>query len=317
MKKKVLALAVLAVTGASAQTTITFDDLTIPADTFYNGSDLAGEFVSGGLTFTNDYNDQFDYWSGWSYSNMTDVVTQGAENQYSAFPGSGGDGSDNYAVNYSGYLHLGVPRLLESVQITNTTWTALSMQNGDQFGKVFGSPNNANGDPDGTNGEDYFRLLIIGCDADTNAIDTVTFYLADYRFANNDDDYIVDTWETVDLSELGEVTYLNFKLESSDVSFGYINTPGYFALDNLKFGTVGLTEHTIPAFQLYPNPANDHITIDGQAGSVRIYNATGSLIWNGASDGLLTLSTDNWNAGCYFVELTNATGVTRSTLIKR
>ena len=80
---------------------------------------------------------------------------------------------------------------------------------------------------------DWFVLTIIGKDSQGLVTDTVDFYLADYTFADNNQDYIVDTWEYVDLTSLGAVESLEFTLSSSDVGQWGMNTPGYFAMDNL------------------------------------------------------------------------------------
>ena len=62
---------------------------------------------------------------------------------------------------------------------------------------------------------------------------SVDFYLADYRYADSSQDYIVNAWEYIDLSSLGSVDELSFSLSSSDNgSFG-MNTPNYFAIDNI------------------------------------------------------------------------------------
>jgi hypothetical protein len=67
---------------------------------------------------------------------------------------------------------------------------------------------------------------------------SVTFRLADYTFTNNAQDYIVDEWTLVDLAGLGSAASLNFSWASTDMSFGFINTPTYVALDNLSFTAV-------------------------------------------------------------------------------
>ena len=59
------------------------------------------------------------------------------------------------------------------------------------------------------------------------------FYLADYRFADNGLDYIVDDWSWVDLTSLGAVDKLQFGLSSTDNGFFGMNTPAYFAMDNM------------------------------------------------------------------------------------
>src|SRR5207249_4062813 len=113
-----------------------------------------------------------------------------------------------------------------SARIANTTYAALSMLNGDSFAKKFGG---ASG-----NDPDYFLLTITGLDSQQHSTGSVDFYLADYRFANNAQDYIVSDWTTVDLSSLGlDTQTLSFGLTSSDVGDYGMNTPAYFALDNL------------------------------------------------------------------------------------
>jgi hypothetical protein len=99
------------------------------------------------------------------------------------------------------------------------------MRNGDAFAKKFGGV--TGDDPD------WFKLTIIGLDGVGAQIGSVEFYLADFRFADNGQDYIVEDWTFVDLSSLGAVRGLDFALESSDTAFGFLNTPSYFALDDI------------------------------------------------------------------------------------
>jgi hypothetical protein len=309
----------MAVTGTFAQqTTVTFDDLSLAPETHYDGSDSSGGFTSGGVFFANEYDMQFQYWSnGFIYSNTTDVTTAGYTNDFSAYTGGGANGSANYAMNYNGDIDFGSEKIVTSMQVTNSTYAALSMLNGDSFGKQFGSPNNAQGTPDGTNGEDFFRLLITGYDGDNDSIGTVTFYLADYRFADSLQDYIVDTWETVDLSPLGTVRYLDFTLESSDNgSFG-MNTPAYFALDNLVYSeVVGLGENAALSFTLYPNPASGNVSVKGAAGTLTVTNASGTVVYSGATNGFAQIDCESWANGYYIVENSNASGVYRTALVK-
>ena len=114
-----------------------------------------------------------------------------------------------------------------SVEITNTTWAALVMLTGDPngFAKQFGGPSG--------NDPDFFRLTITGLDDTDTAVGAVEFYLADYRFTDNSQDFVIDQWTTVDLTSLAGATKLSFGLESSDTGPFGMNTPAYFALDNL------------------------------------------------------------------------------------
>jgi hypothetical protein len=230
-----IALIIVASPSVLAQEVVDFEDLTLPPESFYNGSDGAGGFTSREAFFNNSYNPEFDSWFGWSYSNTTDTTTPGFTNQYSAYTGGGVNGSSNYAVgyvNFSGttfpgisYIDLPKGKSAKSARITNTTYAALSMLNGDQFAKKFGG---ASGDD-----PDFFLLTITGLDASNQAVGSVDFYLADYRSPDNSLDYIVDTWESVDLSGLEGATRLSFAVTSSDIGQFGLNTPAYVALDNL------------------------------------------------------------------------------------
>jgi hypothetical protein len=228
--------------GLAAAETADFEDLALAAESFYNGSDGAGSFESRSAVFNNLYDDSFFiYWEGFSYSNTTDTTTEGYINQYSAYPGSGAEGSTVYGVAYQpGYYGYGtVPTIafpeeisISSVSVANTTYAYLTMKKGDIYGftEKFGG--------DTGDDEDWFLLTITGKDADGNVTGTVEFYLADYRFVNNEHDYIVDDWIRVDLSNLGEVKSIEFALTSSDTdpdpTIG-MNTPSYFAVDNIVY----------------------------------------------------------------------------------
>lgn len=225
----ILGLVTIAPPPVLAQT-VDFEDLSLAPNSFYNGADGAGGFTSRGAFFNNNYNSTFGSWSGWSYSNTTDTTTPGFTNQYSAYTGGGANGSSNYGVAYTfspGDAYIDIPTGLspQSVQITNTTYAALSILNGDQFAKRFGG---ATG-----NDPDFFQLTITGINQQGAVIGNVDFYLADYRFSDNSQDYLVNTWETVDLSSLANATRLSFAVTSSDIGPFGLNTPAYFALDNL------------------------------------------------------------------------------------
>ncbi len=200
---------------------------------YWNGSSGAGGFASGGLNFVNNYNATFQSWDGWAYSNTTDTTTPGFGNQYSAITGGGAGGSSQYGVFFQPFsngmtvsVDGGGTTTFAGGYFTNTTYAALSMLNGDSFAKQFGG---ATGDD-----PDWFLLTVSGLDPGGMVTSTMELYLADYRFADNSLDYIVDEWTWLDLSSLGEVAGLQFQLTSSDVGAFGVNTPTYFALDNLS-----------------------------------------------------------------------------------
>jgi hypothetical protein len=217
--------------AAQALYTVDFEDLGIPAESFVEGA--SGDIVSAGVMFENGHDTAFGPYSwGFAASNTTDGTTAGPGNQYSASTGIGADGSPTYGVFYQDTwmpekrIVLPETSLLRGVDVTNTAWARTSMLEGDQFAKKFGG---VSGDD-----EDWFLLTVTGYDAVGGTTGTVDFYLADYRFVDNALDYIYVSWRYVDLTSLGLVKEIGVALSSSDTgSFG-MNTPAYFALDNLS-----------------------------------------------------------------------------------
>jgi len=107
----------------------------------------------------------------------------------------------------------------------------------------------------GTSGDepDWFKLTATGKNAGGETVGTLEFYLADYRFENNDDDYILNTWEWFDLSPLGTVASISFGLSSSKNNSGGMITPAYFCMDN--FNGVGPETPDLPPY--IANPVED------------------------------------------------------------
>ena len=212
---------------AAAGVTIDFGDLSLEEDSFWNGSDGSGGFMSGDAFFNNRYDSEWNVWSGWAYSNVIDTETRGHENQYAAIPGAGLAGNGIYGVANVDHFTPVFPTIElpgdmypASITIANTTYAYFSMLDGDDFAKEFR-----------TEDGDWFRLDIRGLDGEGNETGILPFYLADYRFDDPEDAYIIDEWTEVDLSALGAATRsLQFNLTSSDTGDFGMNTPAYFAL---------------------------------------------------------------------------------------
>lgn len=217
--------------GAPARAFVaTFDDLGLGSEEAWNGSDLSGGYTSGGIFFENSYDEAFGSWSGFAASTVTDATTPGFGNQFGNITGGGAGGSAGFGLAFgSARLVLPTPGIVLGAEFTNTTYAALAMRDGDPFSKQFGGP--SGDDPD------YFRLDIEGIDAGGASTGVVELFLADYRFADGALDTLLDMWVFQDLTSLGLVKELRFEFASSDVSeFGgveYINTPVYFAIDDL------------------------------------------------------------------------------------
>ena len=218
----------------SAQQIIDFSDLTLPQESFYNGSDSAGGFSSGGAYFNNVYESTYSSWGGWAYSNISDHTTPGWGNQFAAITGNGLGASGVYGIAYVDTHKPAIPRITLptgqtplNLQVTNTSYAYYTVRDGDpSFSKKFGGV-------DG-NDQDFFLLTITGLNDSEAITGSVDVYLADYRFSENSLDYILNDWTSVDLSGLSaETRHLEFTLTSSDIGFFGLNTPAYFAVGEL------------------------------------------------------------------------------------
>lgn len=261
-----LSLFATLVSTASAGSVATFDDLPLAPNSYFKGPVSGGQvvdgpygpvtvgtFASAGVRFANQYDNTYGSWSGFAYSNATDTTTPGYTNQYSAIAGVGHNNSANYGVAF-GYddvqpnlfdptpfdpsnkddleslPHFTLPTgaVLDGMYVTNTTYAALSMLLGDGFSKKFGGV--SGDDPD------WFKLSAYGTDAAGNVLsNSVDFYLADYRFSDNSKDYVVTNWTYMDLSALSNASTLYVNLSSSDSGIYGMNTPSYFAVDDITF----------------------------------------------------------------------------------
>ncbi len=257
------------------------------ADSVWNGSDMLGKpndpnFVSwapdGEAEFFNSFTTSYGgYWNkGFAFSNITDSTTSGSGNIYSAKPAMGVLNSSNYAVVQDGSRVLltgaAANEIVTGFYVTNSTFAYNSMRDGDTFAKQFGG---ATG-----NDPDWFELTVRGFTNGVMNSDTVSFYLADFRNSDNTKDYILDTWQWVDLTSLGAVDSLTFTLNSSDAGKWGINTPAFFAMDNFNGISTSIAKFTRAEAQVYPNPAHHQISIQSENGVidlVQIFDMKGAL----------------------------------------
>jgi hypothetical protein len=300
-----------------------FETTTLTAESAWYGQDqtltLASTFTSGFYNFENIYNDgQWGAYSqGWSYSNYTDITTAGSDNQYSAITGAG-ESSDQYAIcNASPYVE---NRVFASSQtaftptgafFTNSTYATLSMETGDGLGAEYGDITNA------SSGEDWFLLTIYGLNADsTQTGDSVNFYLADYRFSDNTEDYIVKEWTWVDLTSLEDVYGLDFVLTSSDTNAYGLLTPEYFAMDKLGATVAGIENNQQMQITAYPNPTSHSLNINTSNGElIQLFDLNGRIVYNTiATESFTSLNISHLDNGIY-VLYTQKDGVTTSQKI--
>ncbi len=280
---------------------------------YWNGSDLSGGFRSGAAYFYNSYNEAWGAWSGFAYSRKTDTQTAGYTNQYSAITG-GGHNSETYAVSYStSGVKFDSVYAVSSIYVTNSTYAYLSMQNGDAFAKKFGG--DTGDDPD------WFLLTIKGYN---NGVftDSVNFYLADYRFDDNSQDYIINEWTEVQLSSLGNIDSLSFSLNSSDVGQWGMNTPAYFCMDDIQLMITSVDNNfaqNINKVSIYPNPAKDLINIKNVENSeINIYSVAGKKVYSAVSlQNLKSVDVSGLKAGVYIVSVKSDSNIQTYKFIKQ
>ena len=207
--------------------TIDFEDVKIPAKGYLDS--IQGGLAIQGFTFENTYlfDDYYKYWyfsKGFALSNIVNVDSAGFNNLYAAYAGSGALNSQNYLLttNNAG-VKLPSTVQLVSISITNSTYAALSMKNGDGFAKKFTGKD-----------KDFFKVWIKGYSIG-KVKDSMEVYLANFQYADSSQSFIQKEWKTVDLSKFVSIDSLSFKLESKDVGQWGMNTPGYFTVDNIKF----------------------------------------------------------------------------------
>jgi hypothetical protein len=296
--------------SAIGQTIADFENISLPAAGFLNNAAPAGGFSSGHIQIKNSFDPQFQVWDGWAISRLTDTVTPGFNNQYSAVTGRGTASSAQYAVAYAysgAVVRLTGPAaggVAEGFFVTNGTYPYFSMKEGDQFAKKFGGETG--------NDPDFFKLVVKKWYQGVLHPDTVQFFLADYRFANNALDYIVRDWRYVDTRLLGNADSLQLTLFSSDTGAFGMNTPAYFCVDHFITADQKVSS-TVPLKEqmwLSPNPAPGFTVLNGapeSAATVTIYTLNGQLVrhYPAVLPGM-RMDTADMGSGCYLVQITTA-----------
>jgi len=322
MYKLIAGIILLCSLNANTQTIADFENFDLDAGSFLDGSTAMGSFESGGIVLPNDYSFDYDSWLGWAISSSTDTTTPGFQNQYSSIAGSGFDGSNNYAVSFSFGANMIqmknnlVGNELEGMYISNSTYAYLSMRDGDSFAKKFGGI--TGDDPD------FFLLTIKGYRTGEMVTDSIDFYLADYRFEDNTEDYIVDTWEFVDLRSLGEVDSLSLSLSSSDNGQFGMNTPAYFCMDNLESQQILISTKDIKygekkSLAYYPNPAQDFIHLDLESNvdyDVEIRDMNGNQMILKSLKGKESMDIQNIPSGIFIIAVRNDQSYSSELFIK-
>lgn len=274
------ALALIIITGvAHAQVVASFEEFNLATGDHLNNAAPEPGFMSGSIFLPNDFNSKWNVWSGYAISADTNTTMPGFLNQYSAIPGEGALGTRHYVVGYVYDPEFIYPvgkamgKRMIGFYVTNSTYSYLSMRDGDGFAKKFGGETGA--DPD------FFMLTIKKYYGGAISDDSINVYLADFRSPNDSKDYILSDWKYVDLTSLGEVDSLVMKLTSSDVGAFGMNTPAYICFDEISTDTLlASADNDLNNLQLVvgPNPAKDVIHFDApRKGKYEIVNLQGRI----------------------------------------
>ena len=176
-------------------------------------SGMGQAFWSGGSAISNYYEADF---SQADYTRQLSIPLAQSDNQFIVvFNSVNLQGYPSFTNCTPFYFSDDKARVIESVDVINTSYVLNSLTNGDGFA------------PAATD-ESQFVVHFEGTHEDGTTSE-VTFLLADGR------NFVTD-WTSVDLTPLGKVKSLRtYVTGSSDLEGDYgLNTPGYVALDNIK-----------------------------------------------------------------------------------
>lgn len=182
---------------------------------------------------SNDNSDQIKNEGGWLDNQWGTMAKGGADGQGTPFLVSFADHKPSEKVLKYGeevkidrfssvveILDMANKYKAKSVKLAISPWSYYGIMNGDAYARKFEKG-------------DYFAIHIYGVSANKQLTTEkpVTHYFVDFRNGVNN---ISTTWQDVDLSSLGEVKYLMFFLETTDVGNWGANTALYFTMDKLK-----------------------------------------------------------------------------------
>ena len=227
MKKSILMLAALAAvfaacsksdkSGADENFVATFEEAEISPEKLDSEFflDSTGTFQSGNFIFKQT--SMPGYHSCNVVSNHTDTTFVDWNDAWKSAAGGAYEGNNYVVWNLDYYgadtIKLVQPGKVPGFYVTNCIYSYSSMKYGDEIA----------GDPFATG--DKFMLTITGV-RNGEKTSSVDFYLAKA-------DKILNEWTYVELNTLNEVDGLIFSLSGSRTGDYGLNTPAYFAFDNL------------------------------------------------------------------------------------
>jgi hypothetical protein len=338
IKQVLVALSLVLALGATAQSTFVsdFEGLTLPDynNMAYNDStNGAGGFQNGHAFFPTGWT---GFWStGWAASAVYDSTTAGFANLYGCAAYKGYSNSNKFVVGTTyGDLTIRmtdslIGRSVMGFYVCNATFAAKSMLNGDMFARKFGDTTGTHCGCAQGSYPDWFKLTVKRYHGGVLQNDSMEVYLADYRFSNSVQDYILKNWVWVNLSTMGNADSLALTLHSSDNGQFGMNTPAYLCMDDLSLSTsVGIAQvGTEASLQVYPNPAVSEAeiiftTAGAVYASVKIVDVTGrevaaQSLRSFAGLNKIRMDVSQLPKGVYYVALNAGGDVITKKLIKQ
>jgi hypothetical protein len=152
--------------------------------------------------------------------------------------------------------------------------------------------------------------IVVWADKD----DTQSGYHADFKISSGGETiYLTDASQTI-------IDSVAFGTQTTDVAFGrFPNGTGAFQTLAPTFGaengtitSIAKVENSDLDISIYPNPARDFFTIkignnDYQDNTVLVFNAVGMVVHQSTFQELVTINTNEWAGGMYFVRIGSQT----------
>jgi hypothetical protein len=318
--KKIILTSILALSTGLALAQEGFDNILVDSGKVLNGRLGETEYIFQSDNFNMTLPVVWDtswgglWTSGWAISTKWDSTQQASnfnKHLYCAKPFKGFNQSKAFAVGQNGsFLYRDRASAgIASFYISNSTYAYNSMKFGDAFGKKFGGNNGTDSDYFFTRIHSYSKGILS---------DSQDVYLADFRDADSTKDYILNTWKKVMLPISTDSVI--FAMYSSDNSSWGMNTPGFFAIDEIEYGkSTAIEISTVNSVNIYPNPASNIIKIKSETAllNASIYNMLGEKVLgqtlNGLKDSELKVSA--LQPGSYIILMTTNFGITTGQIV--
>ena len=246
---------------------VDFEDIKLGTDSIMPLSEDDPEFSSKGFVFHYNYSPDWNYWSGFCVTGKHDTSFKDYHDQYNSCVGHGYAQSQNYAVVYPQGEEISVAdgkKTISGFYVAANSYLQNAILTGDGM------------TPGAFTKGDWYRVDVIGMDGETKK-DTLSYYLADYRSDNEADHYYVKDWTWLDLSALGDVTGITFRLSSSRTNSWGMTTPGYFLMDDFN-GVFDGRSQQLTAIAKGTPTAITTIKADSRRDDNALYNLAGQRV---------------------------------------